>query len=56
MNSLFTAMSVKAITTLGGVIRDLNVYMDGRIPPADVLDCYTLSIELVHRDLLAHEL
>lgn len=29
------------------------MYIDGRIPPRDVLDSYTLSLELVYRDILA---
>lgn len=48
-------MSAWAISTHLRVVRDLNVYMDGRIPPADVLNSYTLSLELVHRDLLAQQ-
>ena len=38
------------------VIRDLEVYRDGRTPPPDVLDSYKLSLELVQCDILAHQL
>ena len=50
MVSTCRKMSSWAASTLVRVVRDLNVYMDGKIPPADVLDSYTLSLELVHRD------
>lgn len=45
-----------AISSLVRVIRDLEVYRDGRTPPPDVLDSYKLSLELVQRDILAHQL
>ncbi len=52
----YNTSSSWAVSTLVRVVRDLNVYMDGRIPPADVLDSYTLSLELVHRDMLAQQI
>ena len=48
-------MNTWAISTLIRVIRDLDIYLNGRIPPADVLDSHSLSLELVHRDIIAQQ-
>ena len=45
-----------AVSSLVRIIRDLDVYRDGRMPPPDVLDSYKLSLELVQRDILAQQL
>ena len=48
-------MSEWIASTLLRVIRDLDVFQDGRTVPIDVLDVYSLSVELVYRELLSRK-
>ena len=48
-------MSSWATRTLRRVATDLRSYQDGRRIPLDVVDAFTISLELVYRDLIAGE-
>ena len=48
-------MSEWIASTLLRVIRDLDVFQDGRTVPIDVLDAYSISVELVYRELIVKE-
>ena len=50
-------MSVWALNTLQKVIRDLDVYHDGRQITGDTLEAFTciVALELVYRDLIAQQ-
>lgn len=49
-------MSEWAISTLRRIIRDLDVYQDGRHMTDDALDSFIVSLELVYRDLVAQQI
>ena len=48
-------MSSWAIDSLRSVVRDLDVFQDGRSIPLDLFDSFILSLELVHRDVIAQQ-
>ena len=48
-------MSAWAISTLTRLVRDLDVFRDGRSLSADVLDAYEVSLELVYREIIVHQ-
>ena len=49
-------MSKWAINVLRRIVRDLNVYRDGRNVSESALDTFVVSLELVYRDLIAQQL
>ena len=49
-------MSEWAINVLRRIVRDLNVYLDGRNVSESALDTFVVSLELVYRDLIAQQL
>ncbi len=47
------SLSRWSLSTLRRVITDLSTYPDERRIPSDILDAFVMSLELVHRELLA---
>ena len=48
-------MSVWALNSLQRIIRDLDVYQDGRQLGEDALEAFIGGLELVYRDLIAQQ-
>ena len=49
-------MSDWALRTLRRIVRDLDVYEDGRLIAEDVLDSFVVFLELVYRDLISQQM
>ena len=49
-------MSEWAVNVLRRIVRDFDVYLDGRNIPESALDTFVVSLELVYRDLVAQQL